>query len=275
MSVGVGMKLRLLLRLLIIVGLIIWAVIMLVRRQAGYRVTGAERYDAHYDDRKGGLYCEMNNKGMICDLPEVHYTFVHRGVMLFTQCQAWDKKNKCGELRVGETYQCQRDGSGRTYTDPLSCGEALVDIQRESITQNQHEQPPGPNEPPAPNEQPERPATLEEQGQCARQAREEFKLEGWTMDAFTSFTDHYSPKLGRCFMEVTSAIRTGNIPSRQKTVEDAFEGKVFAQYEWSNPQGKKYWEVAPSLCIVDGTVCKTTDEFDSLVQQRYGTGDSP
>jgi hypothetical protein len=266
MFVGIG---RMKLTLLIIVGLIIWAVIMLVRRQAGYRVTSAERYDAHYDDIKGGgLYCEMNNEGTVCNLPEVHYTFVHKGVKLFTQCQAWDKKNKCGELQVGETYQCRRDDLGRSYTDLLSCGEATVDIQRESTTQDQPEQPA------AITEQAERPATLEEQGQCARQAREEFKLEGWTMDAFTSFTDHYSPKLGRCFIEVTSSIRTGNIPSRQKTVEDAFEGKVFAQYEWSNPQGKKYWEVAPYLCTVDGTVCKSTDEFDSLVLQKYGTGDS-
>jgi hypothetical protein len=43
-------------------------------------------------------------------------------------------------------------------------------------------------------------------------------------------------------MEVTSSTSTGHVPSIQKTVEDAFEGKVFAQYAWSNEQGKKYCE---------------------------------
>jgi hypothetical protein len=115
----------------LIVTLAAW--FLVEHRAHSYRVVAAERYDAHYDDTKQGLYCSLANEGTVCDLPEVHYTFLHKDVRLFTQCQAWDKKNKCGELHVGKTYQCERDGTGRPYVDFLSCDGATVDVLKETV----------------------------------------------------------------------------------------------------------------------------------------------
>lgn len=118
---------------------------------------------------------------------------------------------------------------------------------------------------------PDRAPTLNEQAKCARQAREEFARGGWKVDAFTNFTDHYSPKLGRCFYEVVdTSMTSGKIPSSSRLVGDAFEGTVYAKYGWMNSEGKKFWEVAPYECSVNGESCKSSDEFDSLVAKDFG-----
>jgi hypothetical protein len=117
----------------------------------------------------------------------------------------------------------------------------------------------------------ERPPTLEEQDRCARQSREEFARGGWKVGAYTNFTDHYDPKRGKCFYEVVdTSMAPGNVPSSSRMVGDAFEGTVYAQYGWSNQQGKQFWEVPPYQCSVDGETCKSSDEFDELVARKFG-----
>jgi hypothetical protein len=117
----------------------------------------------------------------------------------------------------------------------------------------------------------ERAPTLEEQDKCARQAREEFSRGGWKVDAFTNFSDHYNPKLGKCFYEVVdSSMAAGHVPSSSKMVGDAFEGTVYAQYGWINSEGKPFWQVAPYQCSVDGETCKSSGEFDELVARNFG-----
>jgi hypothetical protein len=67
---------------------------------------------------------------------------------------------------------------------PHDCGNARLDVSSSDRSQ------PGSTRPAVA----ERAPTLEEQGKCARQAREEFARGGWKVDAFTNFTDHYNPK---------------------------------------------------------------------------------
>jgi hypothetical protein len=117
----------------------------------------------------------------------------------------------------------------------------------------------------------DRAPTMEEQSLCARQAREEFARGGWKVTAFVNFNNHYSPKLGKCYIEITdSSMAPGNIPSETKLVGDAFEGTVVARYNWSNPNGKQYWEVKPYECSVNGTHCESSDEFDAMVAKEFG-----
>jgi hypothetical protein len=118
--------------------------------------------------------------------------------------------------------------------------------------------------------------SLELQGQCAKRAHEEYKLEGFEHDQWASFSSHYSPKMGKCFVEVENT-DTKTIPGTTiigKKVVDAFEGRVFASYTWSTDKKKKYWEVAPLECTVkllNGEDKKCTsadgpDGFNELVK---------
>jgi len=77
-------------------------------------------------------------------------------------------------------------------------------------------------------------------------------------------------------MEITSSAASGKgksyVPTVFRTVSDAFEGKVYAEYFWCNDKGKKYWEVAPFMCKVtllngEEKFCNTTDEYEELIKQ--------
>jgi hypothetical protein len=90
--------------------------------------------------------------------------------------------------------------------------------------------------------------------------------------AFVNFNNHYSPKFGKCLYEITDTATAPPpyTPSVSKDVGDAFEGTVVARYGWSNPNGKKYWEVKPYECSVNGTHCESSDEFDAMVAKEFG-----
>ncbi len=115
-------------------------------------------------------------------------------------------------------------------------------------------------------------ASLELQGKCARQALEWFKAMGWDKERFAVFTDHYSPKLNKCFVEVENTSVDYGVPMNSKIVADAFEGKLYGSYVWDNPRGKKYWEVPPTICRVtlssgEEKQCRSSEEFDELAKQ--------
>lgn len=112
---------------------------------------------------------------------------------------------------------------------------------------------------------------LELQQRCADRAAEVFKQEGLSGERFADFTNHYSAKLGRCFVVIHNSSMIGKAPSTSKSLSDAFEGKVYGSYGWINSQGKKYWEVAPSECVVtlpsgDEKKCQSSEEWDELVK---------
>ena len=44
------------------------------------------------------------------------FTLEHKGVTIKAHCQAFDVKNHCGELRVGESYDLERDDQLRYLT---------------------------------------------------------------------------------------------------------------------------------------------------------------
>jgi hypothetical protein len=117
--------------------------------------------------------------------------------------------------------------------------------------------------------------SLDLQEKCAKQAHEEFKHEGLEGKPLAEFSDHYNPKLGKCFVEVDYTDAKSNQMFVSRTVMDAFEGRVYASYIWNNSSKKKYWEVPPIKCSVtmlsaEERTCSSDsgpDGFDALIKQ--------
>ena len=112
---------------------------------------------------------------------------------------------------------------------------------------------------------------LELQSKCARQAGEEFKLEGLDHEHFASYSNHFNKQLGKCFGATQNSSFTSGIPSTSKNLVDAYEGRVLAVYWWTNPSGKKYWAVSPIGCEVimpsgEKKTCHSSEEFDELIK---------
>ncbi len=114
-------------------------------------------------------------------------------------------------------------------------------------------------------------ASLDLQEKCAKQAREQFKNDGWGEQKMAGYSSHYNDKLNKCFVWILATTvdnATGNITTSQ-ILEDAFEGKVFGSYIWVSDKVKKYWEVPPQECdmiLITGEKknCVSSDEFDEL-----------
>jgi len=99
------------------------------KQETGYLVTRSETFTHHYV----GNPCGVFNKQM-CDLPEMRYTFVHRGVRTVAYCQSWDSRNKCGEIEVGKAYNCSINAATKFGGPQLSC-ENRVTVSVESSEQ--------------------------------------------------------------------------------------------------------------------------------------------
>jgi len=69
-------------------------------------------------------------------------------------------------------------------------------------------------------------ASLNLQEKCAKQAHEQFVNLGWGKHESAVFGNHYNQKLNKCFLQIENT--DGEMT--WKTVSDAFEGKVYAQY---------------------------------------------
>jgi hypothetical protein len=86
------------------------------KEQTGYLVMRAETFTHHYEGNPCGLF----NKGR-CDLDEVRFTLLHRGIKTVASCQSWDTANKCGHLQVGTAYKCSISEANQFGASLLSC----------------------------------------------------------------------------------------------------------------------------------------------------------
>ncbi len=133
------------------------------------------------------------------------------------------------------------------------------------------------NRPDEPAQPPPRLAALAQQNMCSEQAKKKFHEDNSPNASGTEYTSHYDPRTNVCYIRVHRFRMEGGIPSVSDAVYDAFEGRGYASYIWVNAQGKKYWEVEPMECEVQpigrGKVfCKSSDEFDTLVDTYFGIG---
>jgi len=108
--------------------------------------------------------------------------------------------------------------------------------------------------------------SLDLQGKCAQQARERFTFEGFDKHAMANFLSHYNTKLNKCFVQIASTDAKKPTISTYRTVSDAFEGRVLAEYM------KNWKEASPFVCKVtplsgEERFCHSDEEFDALVKQ--------
>lgn len=132
-------------------------------------------------------------------------------------------------------------------------------------------------------------ATLAQQKMCAEQAKRTFnesdasqpskdKTIDWCILLTPSSTTQKRMSPTSWFHESgTIDNEKGKIFSNSTLVYDAFEGRVYANYPWFSQDGRKYWEVAPMECSVkprgqDEISCKSSDEFERLVDKHFGIG---
>jgi hypothetical protein len=83
---------------------------------------------------------------------------------------------------------------------------------------------------------------------------------------------HVNNQLHICMALITTNVRHGDYPEVWKSLQDAFGGHQFAQYQWVNKDHQHYWDVKPWNCSFEKTpygatsACNTTEEFDAAVQ---------
>ena len=119
--------------------------------------------------------------------------------------------------------------------------------------------------------------------ECAAQAEHEFLAEGFKRgdeagrtSNVADFTNHFDQARQKCFMLVEAT----NFPFQTKTLSDAYEGRVYAQYVFKADDVKKYWEVAPLECWIlsetgEKRQCKSGEQFDKEVEAYMGAPKPP
>jgi hypothetical protein len=113
-------------------------------------------------------------------------------------------------------------------------------------------------------------ATLAQQKMCDEQAAKKFRENGH--GSYDTYTSHYDPLVNVCYTRVHSfAIGLGI----SDVVFDAFGGRIYANYTWSNPEHKPVGEVTPSQCEVHipgkpVEKCTTDTQFNELTEKYFG-----
>jgi hypothetical protein len=120
---------------------------------------------------------------------------------------------------------------------------------------------------------PQRPF-LADQKMCDEQAAKRFHEYTERDETLATYTSHYDPSLKICYVRVNHVTTVNKAPLTSSTIFDAFEGRVYADYRWYNPQGKQFYEVAPSSCEIDlpgkpQITCKSAEEFKNLAEQYF------
>ena len=127
-------------------------------------------------------------------------------------------------------------------------------------------------------------ASLDEQKKCDGQASKVYhhgrELEGYHAEDSTGmngYTSHFDPATNICYVWVRWAKIDKESITFADTIEDAFEGRVYASYMWMNFGEKKAGEVKPIECWAkprkqDKLMCESEDDFDKLVDKYFGIG---
>lgn len=131
--------------------------------------------------------------------------------------------------------------------------------------------------------------SLDQQAKCGGEAQRAFTQDGYKgegevtreaadpkgdYDVTAQYESHYNPALNRCFMLLeTQGVGHKNVGYQTKLLFDANERRVYADYLWMPKGGKKYWEVAPTVCRLtpshtEELSCHSEAEFMEFVA-RY------
>ena len=115
-------------------------------------------------------------------------------------------------------------------------------------------------------------ASLAQQKMCDEQAAKRFN-EYRHESSLDSYTSHYDPTVNVCYVRIESY--AGNPLVLTDVVYDAFGGRMYANYMWTNPHNKKGWDAPPTQCEIHipdkpDETCKTAEEFDDLTEKYFG-----
>jgi hypothetical protein len=113
--------------------------------------------------------------------------------------------------------------------------------------------------------------SLDAQDRCAKQALAAFKFSGADKEPMADLENHFNLTLNKCFVVVGRVDLTSGIFSKSTILSDAFEGRVFGNYLWTNPKHKSALEVPPLECTVtlpsgEEKQCKSREEFENLIK---------
>ena len=116
-------------------------------------------------------------------------------------------------------------------------------------------------------------ASLDVQAKCAQQARVVFNESGLSpkKDALAGYTDHYNQGLNKCFVKLNSMEATGKAAITYMLVQDAFEGKQYAEYYGSHMPGRPTDDATPNVCTItqqggEEKECHSSKEFEESIR---------
>jgi hypothetical protein len=114
----------------------------------------------------------------------------------------------------------------------------------------------------------------QDQTLCAQQAEKVAQprirnYKSQDVSLLVSIASHYNPTLGVCLVEIAASF-----PKTHTSYEDvtnAFEGTTLAQFLSFRSAKHPVDGLSEVItCYIDGTDCKSLDEFDALVGAKYG-----
>lgn len=112
------------------------------------------------------------------------------------------------------------------------------------------------------------------QENCSKQAKnfyDDYFKDGFTGSEIIApgFISHYNTKLNLCFIWIQYLMTIKGADEKIFTNQDVFDAvsrKVYASYSWSTVEGKKYWEVKPTVCEMLDKKCVSQEEFESFAK---------
>jgi hypothetical protein len=110
-------------------------------------------------------------------------------------------------------------------------------------------------------------SNLELQKKCADQAAAKFKESDWSRPERAVYTNHYQQTMNRCFVRIDDTEAWNLSSSTVIKILDAFEGKVYGDYERSMSKEETFWMVC-KVTLLSGEVklCQSQKEFNELVK---------
>ena len=117
-----------------------------------------------------------------------------------------------------------------------------------------------------------RQATLAQQKVCAEEARKTFHADNATRPPHTlvwEYTSHYEPRTNTCYIMTHFVTAQDKSVTVSHSVYDAIEGRGYASFI---EVGHDVMDCSVSPPGQDKTMCKTSDEFERLVDKNFGIG---
>jgi hypothetical protein len=108
------------------------------------------------------------------------------------------------------------------------------------------------------------------QAECMKQARDEFRRDGWDSELHSHFVEHYNERLKICFVEINfSAIDGQGRLLVNRSLSDA-RGRDYADYVSASESGQKPSLTSSVFCEIvlssgERMDCNSAGEFEAFV----------